>query len=85
MRKSDVLTERQDAGRWLMGQARTAKRAEQKGRWKLGEIGGFELVCETWSSTFMGETEWDATIAIVARSEARRVGEECRSRWSPSP
>ena len=72
VRKSDVLTERQDAGRWLMGQARTAKRAEQKGRWKLGEIGGFELVCEPWSSTFMGETEWEATIAIVA--EDRMIG-----------
>ncbi|WP_408874396.1 hypothetical protein [Gluconobacter oxydans] len=72
VRKSDVLTERQDAGRWLMAQARTARRAGQKGRWKLGEIGGFELVCETWSSTFMGETEWDATIAIVA--EDRMIG-----------
>ena len=55
-----------------MGQARTAKRAEQKGRWKLGEIGGFELVCETWGSTFMDETQWEATIAIAA--EGRMIG-----------
>ena len=28
-------------------------------------------------------TKGDAIIAILSRSEERRVGKECRSRWSP--
>src|SRR3989442_15797597 len=37
---------------------------------------------------FVGGSHWSASITIgggggVARSEERRVGKECRSRWSP--
>src|ERR1035441_10707976 len=31
----------------------------------------------------LGPTEDDVTREAVARSEERRVGKECRSRWSP--
>ena len=27
--------------------------------------------------------DWDYTLAGLSRSEERRVGKECRSRWSP--
>src|ERR1035441_3206399 len=30
-----------------------------------------------------GKLRWDSTIAELFRSEERRVGKECRSRWSP--
>ena len=29
------------------------------------------------------ENEWLAKTGVTARSEERRVGKECRSRWSP--
>jgi len=35
-----------------------------------------------FSAVSSGESVFDA-IAICARSEERRVGKECRSRWSP--
>ena len=36
---------------------------------------------KTWTDMGVGKTlEWDSS---AARSEERRVGKECRSRWSP--
>src|SRR5256885_17222790 len=32
---------------------------------------------------FMGLTSWAAFTPMGSRSEERRVGKECRSRWSP--
>ena len=30
-----------------------------------------------------GESLWDPEVNVRVRSEERRVGKECRSRWSP--
>ena len=38
---------------------------------------------ETPSETADTKTEGNVHIGIVTRSEERRVGKECRSRWSP--
>ena len=32
---------------------------------------------------FKGKKAMKVTITLVSRSEERRVGKECRSRWSP--
>ena len=32
---------------------------------------------------FVGTSKTGDTIGLVIRSEERRVGKECRSRWSP--
>ena len=32
---------------------------------------------------YLGRRIWKSTINEIARSEERRVGKECRSRWSP--
>ena len=32
---------------------------------------------------FLNEIGWTSRVYIVNRSEERRVGKECRSRWSP--
>ena len=37
---------------------------------------------ETWILTFAGTTQ-AMQMEQYARSEERRVGKECRSRWSP--
>ena len=38
-----------------------------------------------WASSIAGETHGDLAVvgASMGRSEERRVGKECRSRWSP--
>ena len=38
----------------------------------------------TWAAQqFVLETEGDGAMLLEVRSEERRVGKECRSRWSP--
>ena len=52
---------------------------------------GYRLLCEDeedrlWAvwTAFFGGLIWDLRwIGILTRSEERRVGKECRSRWSP--
>ena len=42
--------------------------------YRMVDLEGF---CDT--NTFIGETK----VNVISRSEERRVGKECRSRWSP--
>src|SRR5256884_6823492 len=53
----------------------------------IDTIGGIPVasVCETPFSGFNGVVKRasDIVLALVIRSEERRVGKECRSRWSP--
>ena len=36
-----------------------------------------------WASRPYGDSAWEGKPVAVMRSEERRVGKECRSRWSP--
>src|ERR1035437_232173 len=53
----------------------------------LGIVGAIEVECSPW----LEDNQWVLDIAkddpimvgTVGRSEERRVGKECRSRWSP--
>ena len=51
---------------------------------KLSEI--WQLITQS-PEQFKGGTIWNVIVdihgAVQARSEERRVGKECRSRWSP--
>ena len=40
-------------------------------------------VMREWLLATSSESDLDLTLANVLRSEERRVGKECRSRWSP--
>ena len=52
---------------------------------------GFFTACDMVSgegegadnAVYMGNTNSSGVISMVVRSEERRVGKECRSRWSP--
>src|SRR5256885_17265013 len=52
--------------------------AAQKARFLPDLLAGKKLIS-------LGMTEPDAGSAVTERSEERRVGEECRSWWSPYP
>ena len=43
----------------------------------------FSVVSDTASDVLDGQAESRITVQIDVRSEERRVGKECRSRWSP--
>ena len=51
--------------------------------WSIGENTEYEIENDvlTIRSTYMGELYYYMPIQL--RSEERRVGKECRSRWSP--
>src|SRR2546422_329500 len=43
-----------------------------------------DLAMLTWNSALVVDpTEGDSDVQLILRSEERRVGKECRSRWSP--
>ena len=42
-----------------------------------------ERMAEKWKKRFMFEKGYSEECAEYMRSEERRVGKECRSRWSP--
>src|SRR5258708_35083426 len=64
------------AGRGRRGLA--AKRASDSERHvSAGEA--WHGVCGVWARRGGGANDW----AMAGRSEERRVGKECRSRWSP--
>src|SRR2546426_7749887 len=44
---------------------------------------GEEFGNERWLSAIRSLPDWDASQTLQFRSEERRVGKECRSRWSP--
>ena len=41
------------------------------------------VICNDYLDTAETVADWDAQSAATTRSEERRVGKECRSRWSP--
>src|SRR3712207_9472603 len=51
----------------------------------VGELGmsGFRLAEESLAPTPVLDADLTGQVAKAARSEERRVGKECRSRWSP--
>ena len=52
-------------------------------RQKNGLLCRFSTVIDTVSDYNMTDEEYIEMCAQKARSEERRVGKECRSRWSP--
>ena len=51
---------------------------QDKGRWKV-EMDASNLA----TGGVLSQLQMDGTWRVVDRSEERRVGKECRSRWSP--
>ena len=52
--------------------------------WQLFNLGGTVLVsAEHDGKTDMMPASWASPLDYDKRSEERRVGKECRSRWSP--
>ncbi|GBQ21546.1 DNA methylase [Acetobacter estunensis NRIC 0472] len=51
-RDRGVVESREKAGAWILSQARLAEREKQEGRWAMGRIAGFEVVCEARESQF---------------------------------
>src|SRR2546429_2042032 len=55
----------------------------------VAEFGGLDVLVSNagiqryGTATSASEAEWDEVLNINLRSEERRVGKECRSRWSP--
>src|SRR2546427_9556816 len=43
----------------------------------------FDLIAMPWTLVQHGENDDFAIHMLLTRSEERRVGKECRSRWSP--
>ncbi|OAG71956.1 DNA methylase [Gluconobacter japonicus] len=81
VRKDREMTEREKAGQWLLSQARLAAKAGEKGKWTLGAIGSFEILCETWRTRFDGEETWDATLGLVL--DGRILGMDFDRETSP--
>jgi hypothetical protein len=81
VRKDREMTEREKAGQWLLSQARLAAKAGEKGKWTLGTIGGFEILCETWRTRFDDEETWDATLGLVL--DGRILGMDFDRETSP--
>ena len=44
---------------------------------------GFDLEVDEEARTYLAEVGYDPNYGARPRSEERRVGKECRSRWSP--
>jgi len=65
-----VVAEREKAGAWLLSQARMAQKAGEEGKWTLGQIGGFDIVCETWVHRFRIDEKRvpETTLAIAANT-----------------
>ena len=64
----------------LYGVIEEAKRNPEVGK-VYGAIGGTGAI---FSETFIDLTSFDdEKLKLLLRSEERRVGKECRSRWSP--
>ena len=54
--------------------------------WIIGFSGGKDstvLLTLTWMAILKVKNEQDIKFLKLTRSEERRVGKECRSRWSP--
>lgn len=49
-RERGVLDSREKAGAWILSQARLAEREGREGRWSMGRIAGFDVVCEARES-----------------------------------
>src|SRR6202158_594512 len=75
----------------FIGGTRAVLRRNQKGLWIGGEAESVGTACQTNdgpSGAEMGAEKHDVFVLMlhdrrVVRSEERRVGKECRSRWSP--
>ena len=60
-----------DAVRWVLGEQR------------IKQLRGASMQDVIFAGTEMRKPQGFAYVAITLRSEERRVGKECRSRWSP--
>jgi len=79
-----VVPEREKAGAYFLGQTRMAQKNREEGRWTLGQIGGFDIVCETWASRFRLQEDkpvYETTLAIAANSEM--LGIDCDGETKP--
>ena len=80
-RRDDVGTERRDATSAPRTTEATGPRTggapvrEDAEAVQYREFGGVN-----WGAAFFG---WLVAVGLATRSEERRVGKECRSRWSP--
>src|SRR2546422_11035588 len=52
----------------------------QAAAWAVGRAIDDEVIAAMWGNSFTGV---DGSTTVAFRSEERRVGKECRSRWSP--
>ncbi|MBB3884380.1 hypothetical protein GGR01_003248 [Acetobacter oeni] len=69
-REKGNVTEREKAGSWLLSQVRMAAKNGEEGKWTLGQIGGFAVVCEAepgWIRRSDKRTV-DVTLFLEARS-----------------
>src|SRR5258708_1474415 len=72
-------------------QAQIARNMLQSGDWVTARLDGVAYLEKSplkyWmiavSFAIFGPYDWAARIPVALRSEERRVGKECRSRWSP--
>ncbi|NHN86515.1 lactate dehydrogenase [Acetobacter musti] len=69
-REKGNVTEREKAGSWLLSQVRMAAKNGEEGRWTLGQIGGFAVVCEAEPSWIRRSDKRtvDVTLFLEARS-----------------
>ncbi|GBR20014.1 DNA methylase [Asaia spathodeae NBRC 105894] len=70
-----VLAEREKAGAWLLSQARRVEKNGEEGSWRLGRIGGFEILLEAAQTRFLkdGTPKIEAGLAIAFTSNASEV------------
>ena len=83
--KKDVGTIRVDSLQVLapsLAEREAAKLAGQTAELTLKDLSGVEQSLQSLKGRIVVLNFW-ATYCILCRSEERRVGKECRSRWSP--
>ena len=80
---TDVFPEKEDALPLLISPYALSKLAGEYYCRIFSEFFNVETVCLRYFNVFGPKQALDDEYAVVVRSEERRVGKECRSRWSP--